>query len=196
MWHVEANIESKSSQLTVWSRCPCFAAINAHVPGKQRCLRLKPVFTIEKTKWFRWVTWGMLLYTVTGIWIHLMFHSYQLLGCVWFLTLSYIQGKFDLFLHLSLFSTTYIIVISTQITHVGPVCQTRNFPSLSLPLALSFSLSLFLFFTQTMFAPGSLYFRKFSSLPLNRTIIYLFMYNENECTLLISSWNKHSKRLH
>lgn len=29
-----------------------------------RRLRLKPVFTAEKTKWFRWVTWGMFLYAV------------------------------------------------------------------------------------------------------------------------------------
>lgn len=31
-----------------------------------------------------------------------------------------------------------------------------------------------------------------SASPLNRTFIYLCMYNENECTLLISSWNEHS----
>lgn len=75
----QASTESKRSKYLERSRC--FAASNA--PGKQRCLRLKPVFFIEKTKWFRWVTWGMLLYTKTGIWIHLMFfffHLNQLLG--------------------------------------------------------------------------------------------------------------------
>lgn len=65
----KANTESKRS------RRPCVATWNAHAPGKQRCLRLKSkiFFSFEKTKCFRWLTWGKLLYTVTGIWIQLMF---------------------------------------------------------------------------------------------------------------------------
>lgn len=55
-----------------WCERSRYAALNARATGKQSSLRLKPVFFIEKTKWFRWVTWGMLLYTVTGIWMHHM----------------------------------------------------------------------------------------------------------------------------
>lgn len=96
-----------------------------------------------------------------------------------------------------------------EITHVGPplfffFCQTRNFPSLSIFLTLSLSLYLSHSFflsrlrvkTAFRFGIAVKIFPENSALPLNRTIIYLFMYNENECTLLISSWNKHSKRLH
>lgn len=33
------------------SRCSCLASSDAHAPGKQRCLRLKPAFSDDKTDW-------------------------------------------------------------------------------------------------------------------------------------------------
>lgn len=68
------------------------------------------------------------------------FHSNER-GCVWFLTLSYTQGKFDLFLLFSLFYNLYH-GNSHQITHVSPLCPNINLPSLSFSLSLSHSLSL------------------------------------------------------
>lgn len=56
-------------------------------------------------KWFRWVTWGMLLYAVTGIWIHLMFV-------------------------LSLVSTTRLCLIPLSILHTGQIWPFPLFVSL------------------------------------------------------------------
>ena len=150
-WHVwgyrQGNTESKRS------RYPCLAALNAHAPGKQRCLRLKPVFSVEKTKWFRWVTWGMSLSTVTGSWTHLMFVR-------------------------SLKSTSRLCLIPHSILRTGqiwpfpsfvsPFCNLYNgnsrqnrlmlapFSNQKLPLALLLTLYLPHIQLQTEFASGSL----------------------------------------
>lgn len=130
----------------------------------------------------------------------LLLHSNQRLNWVWFLALSYIQGKYDLFpLFVSLFKTFY----RDNFPHNSSCWLPTSFSfSLTLkhPLAFNFhscSIPFFLVFMQTtVFVSGTPSILETSALPLNRTIIYLCMYNENEFTLLISSWNKHSKRLH
>lgn len=43
MWHVERVTQNLNR-----SRCSCLAALNAHAAGKQRYLRLKPVFSMKK----------------------------------------------------------------------------------------------------------------------------------------------------
>lgn len=187
----QGNAESQRS------RIPCLAALNALAPGKQGCLRLKPVFFIEKKKCFRWVTWGMLLYTVTGIWIHLMFvlslksttrlclipHSILHTGQMW---------PFALSLFTAIFS---IVIFHHQYISCWPPFFNQKLCSLSFSLSLSHSLSFSLSCNQRLCLRITVISGNSAS-PLNRTIIYLFMYNENECTLLISSWNKHSKCLH
>lgn len=196
-WMCEDVVRRKANRDSKRSRCPCVATWNA--PGKQRRLRLKSfLFSFDKTKCFRWLTWGKLLYTVTGIWIHLMFvlpfksttrlclilRSILHTGQIW---------SFPLFVFL--FSNLYHSNFHPNDSYWPPLWNQK------LPLALflkscSFSLSFFLVVMQTVFFSGSLQYPENSALPLNRTIIYLCMYNENEFTLLISSWNKHSKRLH
>lgn len=129
----------------------------------------------------------------TGSLSFLLYILYQLLRCVWYIALSYMQSMSDFPPFLPLLSRAFII-ISHPNKSCWPPYQTRNFPLLA--FTHSFSVSIFLFFMQTVFLQDNYNFCKISPLPLNRTIIYLCMYNENEFTLLISSRNKHSKRLH
>lgn len=163
--------------------------LNAHAPGKQRCLRLKPAFSHDKTKWFRWVTWGMLPYTVTdsSTYVMLFFHS-DWLGRVWFPTLSYIQGKFDFFPWLvSLFT-----VIPTELTHVGPLCHNWNLPFLSFSLSLSRSLS-FSSSRKPCLLQDHCISGKFCIATEQNNYIFIYVQWKWMHT---SSWNKHSERLH
>lgn len=91
--------------------------------GKQRCLRLKPVFSFEKVFQMSHLRNAALccyrhLNTSDGV-------CFYQLGCVGFLTLSYIQGKCDLFLYLSRFSKTFIPSI---IARFGPFIESETSP--------------------------------------------------------------------
>lgn len=101
---------------------------------------------------------------------------------VWFLTLSYIQGKFDLFLFIFVAPLPLLFSSSTVKSQqpnarcsLPPVLWKLNPPSVPLSHSPLFFLSLV--FMQAAFASGSLCFPRDSASPLNRTIIYLFMYN-------------------
>ncbi len=93
----------------------------------------------------------MLLYTLTGSWVFVL--SLKSTTSLCLIPSSLHTGQIWSFpLFVSPFSATFITVIPHKKTHVGPLCQTRNFPLLS----LCFSLSFFLLFMQTVFASGSL----------------------------------------
>lgn len=162
------NIKSKRSR----SRSFSLTDWNAHAPGRQRCLSLKPVSSIVKTKWFRWVTWGILLYAVTG------------------------SGTFQMLLVLSVRSTSRLFDSSFYPTDRANLTFFSLFPPLLVcnrshsnshqyyshwPRFLNYNLLLSLHFTLFLFSfflshAKRVCFRitvilENSALPLNRTII-------------------------
>lgn len=116
----------------------CVAAVKTHAPGEQWCLRLKPLFCFVKTKWFRWVTWGIFLCTVTGIWylVSLKVSTRLCFICLSILHTGHIWPYF-LFYHLQPYHSS-----SWQESSCCPPLSIQKLPFFSLfPFFLSHSLS-------------------------------------------------------